>query len=67
MWKPSKKILFLLMTIPAIIGGITLNYADWSTLETGKGFIREFQLPVILLILSFIFMFKYVKKIKSEQ
>jgi hypothetical protein len=67
MWKPSKTILFLFMLIPAIIGGITLNFADWSTIENGKGFIKEFQLPVILLILSFVFMLKYVKKLKSEQ
>lgn len=55
------------MLIPAIIGGITLRYVDWSTLENGNGFLKEIQLSAILLILSFIFMVRYVKKLKSEQ
>lgn len=67
MWQPSKKVLFILMLIPAIIGGITLRYVDWSTLENGNGFFKEIQLSAILLILSFIFMVRYVKKLKSEQ
>lgn len=38
------------MLIPAIIGGITLRYVDWSTLENGNGFFKEIQLSAIFVL-----------------
>jgi len=67
MWNPSKMTLFFLMLLSATFGGLTLNYVDWSVFETNKGIIKELQLPVTFLALSFYFMVPYVKKIKEEK
>lgn len=66
MWKPSKKVLFVLMLASGVTGGISLSLVDWSTLKNGKDIIQELQLPLILLILSFAFMLKYLKRLKSN-
>lgn len=67
MWKPSKKILLVLMIFTAVMGGITLNWVDWKVFDTGKGVFRELQLPIIFLALSLYFMVPYVKKLKEEK
>jgi hypothetical protein len=33
MWKPSKKVLFVLMLASGVTGGISLSLVDWSTLK----------------------------------
>lgn len=67
MWKPSKKILLILMLSMAIIGGITFNFVDWDIIEKGKGIdvYNEIELPIIFFLLSISFMITYVQKIKT--
>ena len=67
MWKPSKVTLLVLMISMAVMGGITLNWVDWKVFETGKGVLRELQLPLIFLALAFYFMVPYVQKLKKEK
>ena len=67
MWKPNIKTLFFMMLLCAIMGGLTFSWIDWNNLNTTKGIIDEFQLPVIFLILSFYFMVPYVKKLKEDK
>ncbi|OUS00076.1 hypothetical protein A9Q86_11590 [Flavobacteriales bacterium 33_180_T64] len=67
MWKPGKKTLFVLMILMAIFGGLTSYWIDWTVFETNKGVLREIQLPIIFLVLSFYFMIPYLKKIKEEK
>tara|TARA_Y100000815_G_C13176491_1_gene437618 strand:- start:363 stop:575 length:213 start_codon:yes stop_codon:yes gene_type:complete len=63
----SKKTLFFLILLNAVLGGITSHFMNWEVFETGKGILKEIQLPLIFLTLSFVFMFKYIKKIKEEK
>jgi len=67
MWKLGKKTLFILMLTTAIMAGLTTYWIDWSVFETKKGILREIQLPLIFLALSFYFMIPYVKKLKEEK
>ena len=66
MWNISKKVLFFIMLLSAITGGISLNLVDWDSLKIEQNYIKELQTPIILFVLSIIFMVKYVKKLKSN-
>lgn len=66
MWNISKKVLFVIMLLSAITGGISLNLVDWDSLKIEQNYIKELQTPIILFVLSIIFMVKYVKKLKSN-
>lgn len=65
MWKPSKISLFVLTFLMALFGGITLSFVDWTVLEEGTGVLKELQLSLLFLALSFFFMVPYVKKVKE--
>ncbi len=67
MVKYSKTVLFFTMLICAVMGGFSLHYADWSVWESGEGIVKEFQTPVLLLILSVVFMVMYVNRLKSKR
>ena len=67
MWKFSKLTLLVLTFLMALFGGLTLSFVDWSIINTGKDLIKELQLPLIFLVLSFFFMVPYVKKVKEDR
>ena len=67
MWKLSKLTLFILTFLMALFGGLTLNGVDWVAIETRSDLIKELQLPLIFLVLSFSFMISYVKKIRENK
>jgi hypothetical protein len=69
MWKPSKRVLLVLMILTSTLGGITLSWVDWNIIKTGKGVdvYNQIDLPIIFLLLSIIFMIPYVKKLKEEK
>lgn len=63
MWKPSKKISFLIMILTAIMGGLTFSYIDWDKFDNSfLEIYKEIRLPIVFLILSIYFMLFYVKK-----
>lgn len=68
MWKPSKKILLVLMILMSVFGGLTLSQVNWGVFETGKNIeiYNEIDLPIIFLLLAFVFMTSYIKKLKKE-
>lgn len=67
MFKPSKKILFFLITSSAILGTISFTLIDWDVFNSGTiGMIREIATSIILYFLGFLFLFQYVKKLKEE-
>tara|TARA_R110000787_G_scaffold17133_7_gene54079 strand:+ start:318 stop:527 length:210 start_codon:yes stop_codon:yes gene_type:complete len=68
MWKPKKKTLLVLMILTSMFGGLTLSWVNWGVFETGKNIeiYNEIELPLIFLLLAFVFMIPYVKKIKEE-
>ena len=67
MFKPSKKILFFLITSSAILGTISFTSIDWDVFNSGTiGMIREIATSIILYFLGFLFLFHYVKKLKEE-
>ena len=67
MFKPSKKILFFLITSSAILGTISFTLIDWDLFNSGTiGMIREIATSIILYFLGFLFLFQYVKKLKEE-
>lgn len=65
MWKPSKFVLFILMLANAVFAGISFIYVDWNVFKTGEGIYDEIHQPILFLLLSFFFMFPYVKKLKE--
>ena len=69
MWKPSKKILLVLMILTSIMGGLTFIGIDWGVFEIGKGIdiYNQIDLPIIFLLLSISFMIPYVKKLKEKK
>ncbi|MFK7747815.1 MAG: hypothetical protein AB8B65_05470 [Kordia sp.] len=67
MWKPNKKILFILFFLNATLGGICFSLIDWSVFETGKGIYDEISLTLVFTGLTFFFMIPYVKKLKEEK
>lgn len=69
MWKPSKKVLFGLMLLTAIIGGVSFSFIDWDIIENGKGIdvYNQIDLPILFFVLSISFMIPYVKKLKEDK
>lgn len=67
MWRLSKLTLLVLTFLMALFGGLTLSDVDWVAIEAENNLIRELQLPLIFLVLSFSFMIPYVKRIKADR
>ena len=68
MWKPSVKVLFSLMILMVILGGISLNFVDWNILQEGR-FIEiynEVDIPIIFFLLSISFLLTYLKRSKEK-
>ena len=67
MFKPSKKLLFFLITSSAILGTISFTLIDWNVFNSGtKGMIKEIGTSIIFYFLGFLFLFQYVEKLKEE-
>jgi hypothetical protein len=67
MWKPTKTVLFLLMSINATLAGISLAYVDWNAINKNDNVFRELQLPVLFFLLSIYFLFPYIKSIRKDK
>lgn len=67
MWKPSKKILFIMMLASAILCGLSLSLVNWEYVKNGKNLYYELNLPMIFAVLSFLFMIPYVKLIREDK
>lgn len=69
MWKPNKTTLFTLMILSALIGGISLSFADWTIIDQGnfKDIYYELASSFILIGCGFVFMLNYVEKLKEEK
>ena len=67
MWKPSKKTLFLLISLTGLFSIISFTTVNWGLVLEKKNIYNELLLPVVFLVLSFNFIIPYVKKIKEEE
>lgn len=62
----SKKIIFLLIVICALITAISYYFIDWEIFEISiSDAVKEIRLTVVSFLLGITFIFSYVKKLKQ--
>ena len=67
MWKPSKKVLFVIMIVLLTITGILYQQVDWVEVLKGNRIVKELHLPTLFLCLGIYFSWMYISKVTAQK
>jgi hypothetical protein len=66
MWKPSKKLLFIISVILLTISGILYKKMNWDNIKLGENLFDELHQPTLFFCLGLYYMYSYYFKMKEE-
>ncbi len=67
MWKPSKKVLFIITVVLLAITGFLYQQVDWVSVSKGNRIVKELHLPTLFLCLGIYYLWMYILKVKTQK
>ena len=67
MWKPSKRILFIITAVFLTTSGVLYQQVNWDLVLNGEKIVKELHLPTLYLCIGLYHLWMYKSSVKSEK